>query len=235
MATFVLVHGAWHGGWCYAQTAQALRAMGHEVHCPTLTGLGERSHLAHPALNADAHVQDIANVLEWRELEDVFLLCHSYGGLVVTGAAGQVPERIKGLIYLDAYVPEISGDPIFARLNPERLAQFEAAQIDGFIMPDQYDAWVSDDGLKDWLHTQITPHPIQCFRDGVTLSGREKEISRHLYVLAGRFKGSAFHKEYARLQGRETWSFATMDGLHDLMLEDPEGLAQILNDFAQAA
>jgi len=125
MATFVLVHGAWHGGWCWTKTQTALRNMGHDVHSPTLTGLGERSHLLSANITADTHAQDIANVLRWRELKDVILVGHSYGGSVITGAASQRPDDIRALVYLDAFVPERSGQAVFANANPARMAAFQ--------------------------------------------------------------------------------------------------------------
>ena len=173
-SVFLLVHGAWHGGWCWKPTEEFLRAMGHETHAPTLTGLGERSHLAHPGINPDLHVQDILNVIRWRELDDLILVGHSYGGMVITGIASEVPEKINKLVYLDAVAPEESGQSVFARANPDRLAKFEAQTADGgfLVEPDLFDAWTDEPSLKDWLVKMCTPHPIGCFRDGVTLTGR---------------------------------------------------------------
>ena len=95
-ATFVLVHGAWHGGWCYARVADILRARGHRVFTPTMTGLGERSHLASADITLSLHVTDIVNVLRWEDLRDVVLCGHSYGGLVISGVVEAVPERDRG-------------------------------------------------------------------------------------------------------------------------------------------
>jgi pimeloyl-ACP methyl ester carboxylesterase len=106
MATFVLVHGAWHGGWCYARVARLLRAAGHDVYTPTLTGVGERAHLAALSMTLTTHVRDIVNVLEYENLSDVILCGHSYGGMVITGVAAAAGERIRTLFYLDAFLPE---------------------------------------------------------------------------------------------------------------------------------
>lgn len=95
MATFVLVHGAWHGGWCWQRVARLLRAAGHEVHTPTLTGLGERAHLMGRHVNLDTYIQDILGVLQWEELSDVVLCGHSYGGMVISGVADRVPNTIR--------------------------------------------------------------------------------------------------------------------------------------------
>ena len=106
MAKFVLVHGAFQGGWIYARVARLLREAGHEVHTPTLTGLGERSHLAHHAINLDTHIQDIVSVFKHEDIADAILCGHSYGGMVIGGVADLVPERIGNLVFLDAVIPE---------------------------------------------------------------------------------------------------------------------------------
>jgi pimeloyl-ACP methyl ester carboxylesterase len=104
-APIVLVHGAWHGGWCWKRVAPKLRAAGHDVFTPTLTGVGERVHLAGLGVNLDTHITDVLNVLEVEELSDVVLVGHSYAGMVVTGVADRVGGKLRSLIYLDAFVP----------------------------------------------------------------------------------------------------------------------------------
>jgi len=106
MSTFLLVHGAWHGGWCYKRVTQRLRQAGHEVYTPTLTGVGERSHLMSRTINLDTHVQDIVNVIHWEELSDIVLCGHSYAGMVISGVCEKIPEKLRALVYLDAFVPE---------------------------------------------------------------------------------------------------------------------------------
>ena len=129
MTTFVLVHGAWHGGWCYKRVARLLRQAGHEVYTPTLTGLGERAHLMNQAIDLDTHVQDIAGVIRCEELSDVVLCGHSYGGMVITGVAEQIAAKIRSLVYLDAFVPE-NGKSVFDYLPAEQSGQMrdDAAQ-----------------------------------------------------------------------------------------------------------
>ena len=122
MANFVLVHGAWIGGWCWRPNAQALRKAGHEVFTPTLTGLGERSHLMNPSINLDTHIADIVNVIKHEELSDVVLVGHSYGGMVVTGVADALADKIRSLVYLDAFVPE-SGQALVDLAPPEPKPQ----------------------------------------------------------------------------------------------------------------
>jgi pimeloyl-ACP methyl ester carboxylesterase len=131
MATFVLVHGAFGGGWQWRDVAALLRARGHDVHTPTLTGHGERVHLATPAIGLETHIQDVLNLLRYEELHDVVLACQSYGGMVVTGVADQMPERCAHLVYLNALVPE-DGQSAFDLLPPAMRERFEdAAQTTG--------------------------------------------------------------------------------------------------------
>ena len=120
--TFVLVHGAWHGGWCWRFVRDLLEKSGHRVHAPSLTGLGERKHLARPDIDLDTHIADIVSLLEMEDLSDVVLVGHSYGGMVITGVADRAPERIGRLVYLDAFVPE-DGKCTLDYVVPERAAR----------------------------------------------------------------------------------------------------------------
>ena len=118
LATFVLVHGAWYGSWTWKRVRTALQAAGHEVFTPTLTGVADRSHLLTRDVNLDTHIQDVVNLIKWEELNDIVLCGHSYGGCVVTGVADRIPEHIRSLVYLDAFVPE-DGDTQFQHLSEE--------------------------------------------------------------------------------------------------------------------
>jgi len=121
MATYVLCHGAHGGGWQWRTTADLLRSQGHVVFTPTLTGLGERVHLLQPDISLETHITDIVNVFGYEQLEQVILVGHSYGGVVITGVADRIPERIAQLVYLDALVPH-DGQSIATMLAPEVLA-----------------------------------------------------------------------------------------------------------------
>lgn len=233
MAIFVLVHGAWHGGWCWAELQRELRHLGHEAHAPTLTGLGERSHLLTPDIDPNLHVTDVVNTIRWRELEEVFLVGHSYGGMVITGVAGQVPEKLSALVYLDAFVPEESDVSSFAKANPERMARFEAQIADGrmAVDPDRFDTWTDDPDIEAWLRRMCTPHPNGCLRNGVTLTGREQEVKRRYYILAERNSPSPFWGEYEKASGRPGWQADRMDAKHDVMVEQPQALAHLLHTY----
>lgn len=213
-----------------------LRATGHETHSPTLTGVGERAHLAHAGVDADLHVEDIVNVFEWRELDDVILVGHSYGGLVITGVAGRIPERIRALIYLDAFAPEQSGFSLFATANPDRLAAFEAQLADGgfLVSPDLFDAWTDDPKRKAWLKDMCTAHPVECFRKGVTLTGREVEVRHRHYILAENNRPSAFWGDYERVKAALGWTTDRIAAKHDAMVEAPDQLAAMLTRYVDS-
>ena len=235
MAVFVLVHGAWHGGWCWAQTAAALREHGHEVHTPTLTGVGERSHLLSADIVPDTHVADIVQTLKWRSLEEVILVGHSYGGMVITGVAGQCPERLRALVYLDAFVPERSGEALFATANPERMAGFQA-QMDAGAVGLEPDAalmtWAEDPDLRAWIAARCTPHPVGCFTHGVTLTDRAQEVRHRHYMVAAKNVEAPFQAEYARIKETEGWTHEALPTWHDAMVEEPLLLADRLEAYA---
>lgn len=159
MATFVIVHGWWSGGWIFQPIARQLRASGHEVFTPTVTGVGERVHLAKPEVDLETHVQDIVNVLEYEDLHDVVLVGYSYGGMIVTVVADRLPERISRLVYLDAFVPR-DGESL-ADLMPELTEQMEATARevgDGWKVP------------RTPPHPRKTAQPIAGFRQKVRLA-----------------------------------------------------------------
>ena len=159
--TYVLVPGAWHGAWCFRHTARLLA--GHEVFALTLTGLGERAHLAHPGVDLDTHVQDVVGVLDAEELAGVTLLGHSYGGCVVSGAAALRPDAVATLIDLDAIVLR-DGESLFDQLDPAfqaTLRKDAERNGQGYLLsiPSMQFLGV-DPGHADWIGRRLTPHPI---------------------------------------------------------------------------
>ena len=115
--TFVLVHGAWHGGWCWRRVGNLLERRGHKVFAPTLTGLGERSHLLSKEVDLDTHITDVVNLIRWEELTDIVLVGHSYGGFVISGVAERAEPAIAAIVFLDAFVPE-HGDSMASHGTP---------------------------------------------------------------------------------------------------------------------
>jgi pimeloyl-ACP methyl ester carboxylesterase len=237
MATYVLVHGAWHGGWCWKLVARALRRAGHEVYAPSLTGLGERRHLASRAIDLDTHVQDVVSLLEMEDLNDVVLVGHSYGGMVVTGAADRAAARIRELVYLDAFVPQ-HGRCLLDYAVPERTARMrEEGEKTGFVTPPPMSLW----GLTQREHLEFVgprevPHPFATMSQRITLTdaGTLSAIRKTFIYCSSPATGS-FDQFAARYRGDPAWRFHELKTGHDAMLLMPEAVSRILLEGTAAA
>jgi pimeloyl-ACP methyl ester carboxylesterase len=163
MATFVLVHGSWHGGWCWRLVAPLLRAAGHDVYTPTLTGLGEWVHLLNNGVTLETHIQDVVHFLFYEDLSEVALVGHSYAGVVVRGVAARVPERLGCILYLDAYLPP-AGQGLFDIWSPEerKTARAQIAAGPGMRMPvSPAGMGIVDPDLAAWVAARLTAHPLR--------------------------------------------------------------------------
>lgn len=190
MATFVLVHGAWLGGWCWRYVAPELRSEGHDVYTPTLTGLGEREHLARPDVDLGTHVTDVVNTLEYEDLADVILVGHSYSGLVVTGVIDRVPERVAHVVYLDAMTPMGDRPTSVFDLGPPAYREMVEAEADEggdgwrWPMPEEPDGWVGISDSDDrWLRSKAVPQPVATFSEPVSVRSRAALELPSTYVL----------------------------------------------------
>ncbi len=185
-ATFVLVHGAWHGGWCYSRLARILRAKGHDVFTPTLSGLGERSNGYSPAINASTHVQDIVNVIDFEDLQDVVLVGHSYAGIVITKVADLMPERVRALVYLDAFVGEDDKSTFDFDLPEAVAAHLSRAQSSGGHTIPPVPSSAFGVGIDDqaWVDAKCTPQPFATLSERLRLSGRFHDVTNRTYIAA---------------------------------------------------
>lgn len=222
MATFVIVHGMWTGGWVFAPTARILRAAGHEVFTPTLTGIGERVHLGSAEVGLETHVRDIVNVLEYEDLHDVVLVGFSYGGVVITVVADRVPERISQLVYLDAWVPR-DGEAV-ADLIPEMAARMaEQARETG-------DGWRIERVPPE---PRKTAHPLKSIFEPARLPrGGAPELPRS-YVLFNR--NSFYHAPVMARMAAEAraagWRVRELEADHIAPETHPAELARLLLDL----
>lgn len=236
MATFVLIHGAWHGGWCYRDTAKALRAQGHTVHVPTLTGNGQRLHLAHQGITLETHVRDVLGVFEAEELDDAVLVGHSYGGMVITGVADRIPQKIRRLVYLDAFVPEHLDsliDCIRKALPPEVADVFlnafygGSAQDHSMMIPAlPGELFGAPPAIAEWMRRRCNAQPLATFTAPVLLSGAGASLPK-TYILADGWNPSPF-RHFAAKAAAAGWPCHTMSGGHGLMMELPDALAALL-------
>jgi pimeloyl-ACP methyl ester carboxylesterase len=236
MADFVLVHGAWHGGWCWSRVAEPLRRAGHRVFTPTLTGLGERSHLATRETNLDTHIADINSLIEFEELRSVILCGHSYGGIVITGVADKMPDCLSTLVFLDAFIPN-DGQSMQDLLPPERRLQAErivAEQGDGWLIPARSAASfdVADTEDRAWVDRRCVPHPFETMRQGVKLNGAWCAVPRKVYVKATGYQKSPFGPYADRVRHDPVWEYLECACGHDVMVDDPDWLISLFSDVA---
>ncbi|MFD1554822.1 alpha/beta fold hydrolase [Paraburkholderia silviterrae] len=230
MSTFLLVHGAWHGAWCYTRVAKLLRNVGHDVYTPTLTGLGERYHLKDQLINLDTHIRDVVNVILFEDLTDIVLCGHSYGGMVITGVAGKVGRRIKSLVYLDAFVPE-NGQSVLDMVGSETATQFTtlAGQTDGHCVP-PISAAVFGVNAADapWVDSMCVPQPFGTLIQKYHYTGEEKLVPNRTYVQATGYDLHAFDDTVGKLKQRADWKMRSLSCGHDVMLDMPDSLRAIL-------
>jgi pimeloyl-ACP methyl ester carboxylesterase len=230
-ATFVLVHGAWHGGWCWRGVTPLLRAAGHAVHAPTLTGLGERAHLASAAIDLDTHIADIAGLLEMEDLSDVVLVGHSYAGPVITGVADRVPARLRRLVYLDAFVAE-HGKSMLDYWLPEMRAALPPRVRDGFIMPTPLrDYGVTRAEDLAWAEPRIRPQPLATFTQPLSLANGETRVPR-AYIRCTDPERPVFEQFCRAIRGDPAWIYREIAAGHDCMIADPDGTAKLLLELA---
>ena len=229
MTTFVLVHGAWHGGWCYKRVARLLRQAGHEVYTPTLTGLGDRSHLLSEAVDLTTHVTDVVNLIEWEDLDAVVLCGHSYGGMVIAGVAEQIAAKIRSLVYLDAFVPE-NGKALFDYLPAEQSEHMrtDAAQNgEGYkVTPIPAAAFAVNAKDVAWVDAMCVKQPLATFEQKLALSGRQ--VPKRVYILAAGWEPSPFQQFGARFKNDRAWQFVSIACGHDVMVDRPQELAAAL-------
>lgn len=227
--TFVLVHGAWHGGWCWRFVEDILRARGHRVTAPTQTGLGERAHLIRADLTLQTFIDDLVNHIRAEDLTDVILVGHSFGGNAISGAAETIPERIRQLVYLDCTV--IAGGERPADVIEPAALEALIAQSDGIgIPPPGPEAFgVRDAAQAGWLRRRLTPHPLGTMLSPLPIRGRPGNglptryiaCSRPLYHDPGRVFDWA---------DRSGWSVEEIETGHDAMVIDPQLVADTLDD-----
>jgi len=237
MATFVLVHGASHGGWCWNPVLDRLRAAGHRASAPTLTGLGERAHLLTPAVDLETHVADVMAHIEWEELADVVLVGHSYGGMVVTGVADRMAGRLAALVYLDAFVPP-DGRSLLDLQLPERVRQIRRlaeAEGEGWRVPARPAAvyGILDPAERARVDALLTAQPLAAYAQPLALAGAHERIRPRGYILAAHYRPSPFHAIHARLSGDASWRTYRLETGHDAMLTAPDDLVRILLEFAR--
>lgn len=222
-ATFVLVHGAWHGGWCWQRVVDRLTAQGHRAFAPTLTGLCERSHLNSPSVNLSTQIEDVVNEIRWKDLENIVLVGHSYGGMVISGAAEQVASKIASIVYLDAFVPT-DGQSL--------VDQGGKADAGPFTAPIPATRFAVNEADRAWVDSKMTPQSTACFTEKIKLTGAYQRIAKKAFIGARKFTGFATTLE--KVRSDPSWKTWVVDCGHDIMIDKPDELTSILVSLARS-
>jgi pimeloyl-ACP methyl ester carboxylesterase len=229
VATFVVAHGAWSSAWAWKKMRPLLRAAGHELWTPTYTGLGERAHLASPAVDLDTHIKDLVGVLEMEDLRDVVLIGHSYGGMVATGIADRARARIAQLVYLDAFVPR-NGQSLLDLQDAgvrERMRALARTSGDGWRLPPN--PMPADTPAADvaWAAGRRLPQPIKTFEQALQLD--ERMPPPRSYIYCRRIGATDVFRQFAERAQRESgWRYFEIDSSHNPHITAPQALMDLL-------
>ncbi len=235
MRNFVLLHGAWHGGWCWEWVADILRARGHQVTTPTQTGVGERQHLLSADITLETFVRDLENHLIFEDLTDVVLVGHSFGGCAITGVADRLAGRVRALIYLDSLMPR-SGEAPFDQYAADIVAQrldLAKSTTGGLALPPPEPAALGlfEQDQIDWVMPRLTPHPIRTYQTAITYEGVPGNGLPTNYILCSDplYPALAPSREFVQQVGMPIHELATG---HDAMVSAPKATADLLEQLA---
>jgi pimeloyl-ACP methyl ester carboxylesterase len=230
--TFVLVHGAYSGGWTWRRVADLLAAKGHKVYTPTPTGLGDRCHLMSGLITLDTHVADIVNLIKWEGLENIVLVGHSYGGWPVSAVPEHVGGAIGSIVFLDAFFPENGQKGL--DLNSERsrkdvLAAIEKGEVSRPPAPSESSTMSERD--RAWMAAKATPQPTGVGLTPIRLTGARERVVKKGYVRTT-YANANFDAAYNKLQADPSWRVFRIPSGHSLQVEMPERTAEILLEMA---
>lgn len=236
MSTYVLLHGAWHGGWCWRRVRDRLHERGHQVFTPTFTGVSDRSHLLSPSVGLNTHVDDIVSLLEAEDLRDIVLVGHSYAGMVLSAVAERVPDRIGRRVHLDAFVPEDGEAAV--DLLPEKVAHHYRESVEGpgfgwLIPPRSLEVLgVTDEQDLTWLTPRLTPQPWLTYTEPVALGQAEAEVPGTFIEGVDWMRVFQPYAERARARG---WDVHEIPTGHEAMVTAPDALADLLHEIGEKA
>ncbi|GAB3477130.1 alpha/beta fold hydrolase [Polaromonas eurypsychrophila] len=242
MANFVLVHGAWHGGWCWQRVTSLLQQQGHRVHAVTLTGLGERAHLLSPAITLDTHIDDVISAIEVEELHDVVLAVHSYAGMIGTAVADRLGKHLKHLVYVDAVVPkpgESWSSTQSAAVQQQRLSAAQASTRFSFPPPDP-EVFGLQDADHAWVKRRQTPHPGNTYQAPLDFDVHRVAAIPRTFVNCTQPALGTIEPSRLRVKDAKFWDGAWLPNSaiveiktgHDPMISEPAALTKILLDCA---
>lgn len=229
--TYVLIHGAWHGGWCWRRVADLLEAKGHKVYAPSLTGNGDRSHLLSKDINLDTHIADIVNLFKWEDLKGVCLVAHSYGGWPSSGALEQISDRVSSIVWVDAFKPENGqrGTDYASDFSRKALEEAVAKGEPGRKAPPPTAFGVINEKDQEWVKSKMTDQPNGVAFQPIKLTGAREKIAKKTYIRAPKYLQAAFDKALAECKADGTWKAIVNETTgHDIMVDQPQWLADVI-------
>jgi pimeloyl-ACP methyl ester carboxylesterase len=230
MATFLVAHGAWSAGWAWKKMRPLLRDRGHELITPTYTGLGERAHLARPEVDLETHIADVLGVLHCEDLRGVILIGHSYGGMVATGVADRVPDRLAQLVYLDAFVPR-SGQALLD-LTPQAPGGPASPAVEAWRIPANPVPPDTSEADIAWVMPRRFPQPRKTFEQPLKLTGANDRIATTYIYCTRPGPGDVFRQFAERARREPGWRYLEIDATHNPHITAPEALARLLDGVA---
>jgi pimeloyl-ACP methyl ester carboxylesterase len=230
--TFLVCHGAWSAGWAWKKMHPLMQAAGHRLVTPTYTGLGERAHLANPEIDLNSHIEDMLNVIKYEDLRDIVLIGHSYGGMVATGVADRARDKVRQLIYIDAFVPG-DGQSLLDLYEADRLRVRELARSgDGWRVAPNPTPSDTPPGDVEWLTARRVDMPIKCFESQLKMHGSALTLPRS-YIYATRITPADTFGPFARMAKSDpAWNYHEIDASHSPNVTAPDALMALLQKIA---
>jgi len=228
--TFVLIHGAYHGGWCWQKVTAILEKQGHKVYAPSLTGNADRSHLLSMNLTLDTHISDIANLIKWEDLKGACLAVHSAGGWPGTGAVEQIGDRLSSVVWVDAFIPK-NGESQLDQISPFSRKALEEAMARGEAgrKPPKASQYSLSEKDYAWMDSKLSPQPNSIVRDAIKLTGALQKVAKKTFIRAPKYPQKMFDRAYEECKADSSWkTFVAENSHHDVMIDQPEWLADIL-------
>ena len=228
--TFLFVHGAYHGGWCWSRVTTILERLGHKTYAPSLTGNGDRVHLISKDLTLDTQVTDLVNLAEWEDMQGICLVVHSFGGWAASGALEKIASRVESLVWLDAFLPRNGERPVDYISEFSRKAMEEAlARGEVSRKPPTASTFSLDEKSYAWIDSKLTPQPNNIVFQPLTLSGKLESVRKKTYVRVPKYPQPAFDRALAQCKSDSTWqTFVNDKSGHDVMIDDSEWVAQLI-------
>ncbi|MDI1262705.1 MAG: alpha/beta hydrolase [bacterium] len=230
--TFLVCHGAWSAGWAWKKMHPLMQAAGHRLVTPSYTGLGDRAHLATASIDLDSHIEDMLAVIQYEDLRDIVLVGHSYGGMVATGVADRARDKVRQLIYIDAFVPN-DGQSLFDLNEGGRAPLQKAARAgDGWRVPPMQTPPDTSAADVEWLSARRVHMPIKCFETPLELQNGSLTLPRS-YIYATRITPADTFGPFARMTKNDpAWNYYEIDASHSPNVTAPEALMALLTKIA---